>query len=195
MKKLMVIAAVALCAIGANAATVDWNFGEVYQNAKAHADLSTYTAYLFTESAWSEVTALATSGAIKDTDFTGYLDSKGISVATAATMGTYNIGSSKRSVTSSGLKATDNYYIVIADTATDGSSIWAKQFTGIQSYDEGAAIVTPTDPAAWSIAKMTTSAYLKDSNKAYTMSSVPEPTSGFLLLLGMAGLALRRRRA
>ena len=29
----------------------------------------------------------------------------------------------------------------------------------------------------------------------YSASSVPEPTSGLLLLLGMAGLALRRRRA
>ena len=29
----------------------------------------------------------------------------------------------------------------------------------------------------------------------YTTSSVPEPTSGLLLLLGVAGLALRRRRA
>lgn len=28
-----------------------------------------------------------------------------------------------------------------------------------------------------------------------TMSAVPEPTSGLLLLLGMAGLALRRKRA
>ena len=30
---------------------------------------------------------------------------------------------------------------------------------------------------------------------AWTATAVPEPTSGLLMLLGMAGLALRRRRA
>ena len=33
------------------------------------------------------------------------------------------------------------------------------------------------------------------SSTAWSTAAVPEPTSGLLMLLGMAGLALRRRRA
>ena len=195
MKKLMVIAAVALCAIGASATSVDWNFIEQVNKAKTYESIGDYTAYLFTASAWDSVTAKASAGKINVEDFTGYLDSKGIETITASTANTYNLGE-KQTVTSSALKATDAYYIVIADTATDGSYIWASsKLTGIESYNESAEIVTPTDPASWSIGKMATSAYLTASNKAYTMAAVPEPTSAMLLLLGVAGLALKRKRA
>ena len=33
------------------------------------------------------------------------------------------------------------------------------------------------------------------SGQTFTVAAVPEPTSGLLLLLGMAGLALRRKQA
>lgn len=39
------------------------------------------------------------------------------------------------------------------------------------------------------------SGYTSYTGLTYTTQTVPEPTSGFLILLGMAGLALRRRHA
>ena len=194
MKKLMVIAAVALCAIGAQAATVDWNFTEVVRTDKPYDDIASYTAYFFTADAWSAVTKTAKDGAISADDFKGYLGSQGMQLATAATVKTYSVGG-KQHATDSGLKATDAYYIVIADTETAGSSIWAKEFTGIQSYDESAEIPTPTDAAAWNISKVQTSSFLTSGNASYTVAGVPEPTSAMLLLLGVAGLALKRKRA
>ena len=54
-------------------------------------------------------------------------------------------------------------------------------------------ITGTTDPySSLSTAKLTTAVPL---SWTITSSSVPEPTSGLLLLLGVAGLALRRKRA
>ena len=45
------------------------------------------------------------------------------------------------------------------------------------------------------ITGMKDSGTVTSGNGWYSMSAVPEPTSGLLLLIGVAGLALRRRRA
>ena len=58
---------------------------------------------------------------------------------------------------------------------------------------EGTPIATE-----FKIAGMTDNLYqgnLTFATTNYTVASVPEPTSGLLLLLGVAGMALRRRRA
>ena len=55
--------------------------------------------------------------------------------------------------------------------------------------------MSAADPAdTWSGATFTF-AEGTSTTKTYFTTSVPEPTSGLLMLLGMAGLALRRRRA
>ncbi len=69
--------------------------------------------------------------------------------------------------------AADNYYLGNVVTATipdSGNGSFQKLFTDYQGTAAGGSL-------AWSTA------------------SVPEPTSGLLLLLGMAGLALKRKRA
>ena len=83
-----------------------------------------------------------------------------------------------------GVTKTLKYKILITGTYTDGSStdwqISASPIEGEQSYQKADdAKLDTAVPAQWTFATGT--------------GPVPEPTSGLLLLLGVAGLALRRR--
>ena len=73
--------------------------------------------------------------------------------------------------------------IVLTGTATiDGKDITLTSNTihGSQEYGKMSdSMITFASPSTWTV----------------SVSSVPEPTSAMLLLLGVAGLALRRRRA
>ena len=72
-----------------------------------------------------------------------------------------------------------DFYIVIEDSG--------KTFT---SSPKSNIVMQPTGTATVAFGNMTT-----QTQTAGNWQSVPEPTSGLLMLLGMAGLALRRRRA
>ena len=65
--------------------------------------------------------------------------------------------------------------------------------------DDGKDIAYSATPVTVNVqnSTMAVSAKLPATNFTYVTASasVPEPTSGLLLLLGMAGLALKRKRA
>ena len=191
MKKLMMVIAVVGCAVATHAATVDWSFSQVVRTDKAYSDLTGYSAYLFTASAWSTVENAVSGGALDSASFTGYSGSAAIQVATAATVKTFSTGSSV--IKSTQNLSGDSYYIVLADL-TNGGDVWAKAVTAT-IYDETADPVPSHTAGTWSITKVNTGAYLGTGNSTGWTVSVPEPTSGLMLLLGIAGLALKRKRA
>ena len=66
--------------------------------------------------------------------------------------------------------------------------------TDLQATYTVTGLDTATDPNLWTGSTFTFASGTSGS-KTYLGVNVPEPTSGLLLVLGMAGLALRRRRA
>lgn len=178
MKKLLIAVVAIVVGVAVQAASVDWAFTETANNSSSPLDVSSYTAYLFTQSAWETFTALSETEQTA-ANFTGWTDSAAI---TKSAQGTSRTKFSTGTVTSTGNSG--NYYIVLSN----GEGFVASSMLAATSYTD------PTmshDAASWTISVAATPL----SPASMTTFSVPEPTSGLLMLIGVAGLALRRRRA
>ena len=157
MKKLIVLAAVIVAGIAANAASFKWSAGNIYASdgtSKYTGDVILYayasTADASTAFAVSTVTASA-AGAVAATTFSN--DNL--------------VGGT-----------TYNFYFMIEDNG--------KAFTS----DIKSGLATATQTTTITFGNMATA-----TQNASNWAAVPEPTSGLLMLLGLAGLALKRKHA
>ena len=193
MKKLLITAAAVAGAVAAQAATFSWATGKAYSiTADTIAGGLANGHYASATSSngntmYNQITSFGATWAYEIT-FTSGSDTDKIS----GTFGTGDFVSRAIQVNglSSGLiKQTDpvtpvNYSIVITGTLKDGKNAdWTLTSDAIAgTWDVpslGDAKFVTAVPAGWTVSG----------------SAVPEPTSGLLMLLGMAGLALRRKRA
>lgn len=191
MKKLMIaIGAVAL-AVGVQAATVNWSSGAFLTPGDGG-------------NGWSSSTA-----GKKSTDYAMeiffYTDSacENLMTATGTTeTKTSNARALAGSADVDGLVANTTYYTKavitrVADGATLTSQILSFAYDGSMEdpgfnfmSDEGTALASLS-----SVDGSYSSTYGFWQSSGWVGTPVPEPTSGLLMLLGVAGLALRRRRA
>ena len=191
MKKLMIaLAAVAVAAV-TQAASVDWsvanNSWTLNDGSKA---AKGYTVYLIDGSTALDTIAAAinsTTGAF-DADQSWVFDSS----VTANAKGSV---ASKTATTDKLTRGTEYNFSVLMIDATDTSDI---RYMVSANFAQTAYKVGDDEAAGASFgtAYLGANALTYDSSTAANgWAAVPEPTSGLLMLLGMAGLALRRRRA
>ena len=172
MKKVMIAAAIVACAMISNAASVTWKYTGAAEDVGS-------TVYLFTASVSNQYDSFADliKGAVS-----------------SATVASKKVGPKTTYVTPDTVAA--------ADSITKTGSLYAVLVSGDSAttykygtLDAASLVYDPnnqeTSPGTFA---MTTASFTSSGTIGGT-SPIPEPTSGLLMILGMAGLALRRRRA
>ena len=187
MKKLMIAAAVAMLGIAANAVTASWGMEWSYAVDTSN---PTYTEVTGASGSWWLIALAGDSTSGISVDSTGALTlGTGMSAIQNGTMTEGSLdGKSGFAVTEA--NNGDYYALVIFDSNYKYYGISDTQMI------TGAKDDPPTPPAQMAFSNIYDSVddanYMVANIKA---EAVPEPTSGLLILLGVAGLALRRRRA
>lgn len=170
MKKLIIGAAIACIAAVSQASTVNWGLtGNV--DAKTYASA---TAYLVC------VNDLAKPSLTAETAVDWYKANGASLSSTAFRSASVTDGAVYETEDIAEAIGRKNYWLVIV--ADDEKNFAVSTTTKALNITTGALTVN----AVWTAGTQMTS---------FATSSVPEPTSGLMLLLGVAGLALKRKRA
>ena len=188
MKKLLLVLAIATFGIVLNAATVTWSMSGVTSSPENEAKAGMVAYFLLSDTFSSftdninklknkEITASAfTTYVTSNSTYNDYTISvsghAGTSININNTSGTYNPGD------------TVSGYIVLFDsTNVAGSSYFA--YTTVKS---------DTVNAVGSNLSLAYGTFATATSTTGGWTAIPEPTSGLLMLLGAAGLALKRKR-
>lgn len=177
MKKILIAAGVAIVGLFANAAAILWDNSDGDLYGYATGDVATdYIVYFIDASALSQSDAL---GLLAAGDAAG--------IAAKGTAGLLaDAGWVEGEATGFTAGTTVNGYLVAfnADTVADATYAYLSDVQSIAMPGSGMSASSSFDLSG-----------SESASNWQAMSAAPEPTSGLLLLLGVAGLALKRKRA
>ena len=189
MKKIMILASIALFAICAQSAEYKWTIKNITQCDPTIAGYTTSTA--ITSGSNYQILLMYSAGGGAHIDLASGTIDYGTDqlIGSSAPLGSGGLGAMGTKFSSESYADGQYYYAVLFNskgtTSTTAYDYYA--IGAVLTGDPGA--VSPVTPLSlqWTTANQGT--------PSWQAASTPEPTSGLLLLLGMAGLALKRKRA
>ena len=178
MKKITIMAVAIAIGAFANAATVNWSMAGVCQPETTTAG-SGYAVYLFQTSDTMTMSTIAS--AVEGGSFASIASSALANGQTLASGAFMKTGLGNYSGTAE-TPYTAGFVAIVFD---------ASAFADAENYAIAETTLTFTSATGSKTALFSNFS----ANNEWQAIAVPEPTSGLLMLVGLAGLALRRRRA
>ena len=191
MKKLMIAVAIVCAAAVSQAASATWQISNVYKSddASTRAASGSYTGYFFLDSGDTSMAAI-----------TAILEGSGTAAEKIASLSGKALQSS--ALTGSGRISTTVDFGSLADgsyqgytVVIDGTPAAAENYIIGPDVKVTVTSIGDSSIGSWNAGTVSQAGYSALSSGPTPPAPIPEPTSGLLVVLGLAGLALRRRRA